>query len=396
MKITWPTVAFDEAATDETGGHTKLQRSEYQASGLLPIIDQGQSLIAGYTDNPLAMYDGPLPVVLFGDHTRSLKHFDRPFVLGADGVKVLAPKEGFNSKFLYYFWLHKPVANLGYSRHFKLLRELDIPRPHPREQARIIGLLDQANALRRQRAEADAKLTRLLPALFRHHFGDLQRNDRKFELRPFDFIVRDTKNGLYKPAEFFGRGTRILKMFNLQDGSWDLSRVDLVDLDDDERSSYGLDAGDILLNRVNSPELVGKCAVVTDELAGAVFESKNIRIRVNPGVATPEFLWFYLGSDSGRSSLTQGMKHAIGMATINGADLRGMRIPLPSLEDQRRWSAACKSVQKLQGSAALSAAMLETLFQTLLHRAFTGELTAKWREAHLREGLQEMTRLSRA
>ena len=84
-------VPFDRALTDETGGQRKILRRDYLRSGSLPVIDQGQTSIAGYTNDPNMAYNGSLPVILFGDHTRIFKYVNFPFALGADGVKVLRP-----------------------------------------------------------------------------------------------------------------------------------------------------------------------------------------------------------------------------------------------------------------------------------------------------------------
>ncbi len=149
-------------------------------------------------------------------------------------------------------------------------------------------------------------------------------------------LIAETRNGLYKHADFYGRGTAILKMFNLQKGQLDLDRVDRVELDPEELSAYRLRPGDILMNRVNTPELVGKCAVIPAELGEAVFESKNIRIRLRGDLADSRFVASYLNSPFGRPSLCQGVKHAIGMATINNGDVRNCSVPLPALKEQRR------------------------------------------------------------
>jgi type I restriction enzyme S subunit len=95
-------VPFAHAVRDSTGGNCKVMRKDYLQFGDLPVIDQGQDFIAGYTEANNG-YDGPLPVVLFGDHTRIFKYIDFPFALGADGVKVLEPKEGFDAKFLHFY-----------------------------------------------------------------------------------------------------------------------------------------------------------------------------------------------------------------------------------------------------------------------------------------------------
>lgn len=77
------TVPFLKAVDDVTGGNIKIQRKDYQQAGILPVIDQGQEEVAGYTDNIEAAFQGSLPVILFGDHTRIFKYVDKPFALGA-------------------------------------------------------------------------------------------------------------------------------------------------------------------------------------------------------------------------------------------------------------------------------------------------------------------------
>lgn len=105
-------------------------------------------------------------------------------------------------------------------------------------------------------------------------------------------VTREVRNGLYKPEHFYGRGTPIVKMFNIGrlDGTWVLRRLDKVDLNEDEASAYLLQEGDIVLNRVNSRDLVGKCAVVDTRTANAVFESKNMRVGLMPTTPIPA-LW---------------------------------------------------------------------------------------------------------
>src|ERR1700735_3184426 len=74
------------------GTKAKLQTGEYRPAGRYPIIDQGQSVIAGWTDDGRGLISEGLPVVVFGDHTRALKFVDFPFVRGADGTQILKPR----------------------------------------------------------------------------------------------------------------------------------------------------------------------------------------------------------------------------------------------------------------------------------------------------------------
>ncbi|MDP2162000.1 MAG: hypothetical protein Q8K02_16080 [Flavobacterium sp.] len=88
----WQVLPFETAIADVTAGNPKLQRSEYSEVGQIPIIDQGQEFIGGYTDDRNFQAKINLPTIIFGDHTRIFKFVDVPFCLGADGTKFLNPK----------------------------------------------------------------------------------------------------------------------------------------------------------------------------------------------------------------------------------------------------------------------------------------------------------------
>jgi type I restriction enzyme S subunit len=179
--VTIARVPFEQAVLDTTGGNRRLLTSEYKAEGSIPVIDQGQAEIAGFTDDPdtVCFRDGP--VILFGDHTRKLKFVDFDFAIGADGVKVLKPLPGFNARFLFHFLKTVRLPNnLGYSRHFKFLKECSVPKPAPDVQERIAAILDKADSLRRKRQEAIRLADDLLRAVFYEKLGDPVTNPKGF------------------------------------------------------------------------------------------------------------------------------------------------------------------------------------------------------------------------
>lgn len=101
----------------------KLQTSEYQRKGDFPIIDQSPDAACGWTDDTNAVVDEGLPVVVFGDHTCTLKLVHHPFAQGADGIKILRPRPGIDAHFLFHAIEADPVAQDGYKRHFSVLRQ---------------------------------------------------------------------------------------------------------------------------------------------------------------------------------------------------------------------------------------------------------------------------------
>lgn len=137
----FPLIDFEDAL-DKVTYSTKIKSSDYKEVGTFPVIDQSDNYIAGYWNNSEDVFRLTKPVTIFGDHTRCFKYVDFDFVLGADGVKILQPSDEFNPKFFYYLIRNIEIKNLGYSRHYKELKEKQIPLPPLSVQEEIIAEIE--------------------------------------------------------------------------------------------------------------------------------------------------------------------------------------------------------------------------------------------------------------
>ena len=163
--------SFEEIFVDRTKYGTKIQTDEYQQTGKNIIVDQGQKLVAGYTDLEEGIFDD-VPAIIFGDHTRIIKYVEKPFFLGADGVKVLKSKvEDVNYKYLYYALKSAKIPNTGYNRHFKWLKEIKIDYPSIDEQNDIVGILDKINSIIEDRKMELEEFDKLIKSRFVEMFG---------------------------------------------------------------------------------------------------------------------------------------------------------------------------------------------------------------------------------
>ena len=123
----------------------KTKQKNYLEKGALPIIDQGQDIIGGYTDDLNLQLPCSLPVIVFGDHTRAVKYIDFPFGAGADGIKVLQPQEDILPKYLYYAtqYLVLRLEDRGYARHYQYIEKKELDVPDIEEQKRIVSKIEE-------------------------------------------------------------------------------------------------------------------------------------------------------------------------------------------------------------------------------------------------------------
>lgn len=193
-----------------------------------------------------------------------------------------------------------------------------------------------------------------------------------------DQLAASMTNGIYKPARFYSEdGIPCLRMYNIVNGELALDKLKRMFLSEEEVSRYGLVCGDVLINRVNTRELVGKAAAIPDGLNDIVFESKNIRLRPIGMGYEPRFLaycFFVLGpAYFGRHS-----QQVVGMASISQDQVGRLIVPVPPSSEQRRivsvvddWK---RCVGELEETTKIKLDQSQTLRQAILKRAFEGGL----------------------
>lgn len=273
-----------------------------------------------------------------------------------------------------------------------------IPVPPLPEQRRIVELLDRADALRQQRRAADALAERVLPALFYQMFGDPRDNPKGWDRIELGSIIADgPQNGLYKPSSLYGEGTPILRIDSFYDGQiLNSDTLRRVRVGEAERDKYALRKHDIVINRVNSEEYLGKSALVEDLPETTIFESNMMRFSVRTGEMNPLYLILHLQLPYIKGQILQKAKRAVNQASINQGDVKSLLLLNPPNELQDQFAHRARMFADLMRAQAISHGQLDDLFALMLQRAFSGELTATWREDHMKELLQEMDAQAKA
>ena len=165
----------------------------------------------------------------------------------------------------------------------------------------------------------------------------------------------------------------MLRMGNITyNGQIDLTSLKHVELSDAEFQKYTTQRGDLLFNRTNSKELVGKTAVVKHEEPLA-FAGYLVRGRANE-LGNTDYISAYLNSAHGKSTLVGMCKNIVGMANINAKELQQIRIAIPPKKLQDQYSEAIDALAPERDKLLEAIEKQQSLFASLQHRAFRGNL----------------------
>lgn len=155
-------------------------------------------------------------------------------------------------------------------------------------------------------------------------------------------------------------------MANMQNDEWDFSKLKYVQLQEREQLSYRLNKGDILFNRTNSKELVGKCNVFQEE-GHWLFASYLMRVVVDIRKASPEFISIFLGTDVGRLQINAVSRQIAGMTNINSEEIRDLEIILPEVAVQEKVKYLYEQAQNVKRQQESQAqALLDSIDNYLL------------------------------
>jgi len=271
------------------------------------------------------------------------------------------------------------------------VENLSIPLPALSEQKRIVRILNQVDALRKKGADADTKAAHILPALFYKMFGDpltIMVSDNAVPLGQMNIEIQ---NGFACGEKDVAGGVPHLRMNNIDDaGVLNLDLLRTVPEDRDEER-YRVEARDVLFMGTNSEDKIGKsCVFYPPDNRHYLFSNHLVRIRIRDPRITPEFLSSFLHLLWGKKFYPPIAKRWVNQASVAQDALMRIRVPIPSKTALNKFTEAFKELLIIRANRQETSTKLQTTFHYLLYCAFTGGLTEKWREVHMKELLVEM------
>ncbi|MEI6779385.1 MAG: restriction endonuclease subunit S [Verrucomicrobiota bacterium] len=355
----------------------------------IPAFDRGEpEIVAGSAIGSAKLVVEPGDVLL----SRIVPHIRRAWVVGKDhGRRIIASGEWivFRSESANPYYLRQvlvgdpfhaqfmnPVAGVGGS----LLRarpahvaKIVIPLPPLAEQRWIAEVLDRAEALRAKRRAALAQIDSFTQSLFLDLFGDPATNPKGWPIS----LVADVQGGLQvtRTRKNLPHEVPYLRVANVYRGFLNLSEIKTIPATDAEVARTRLVKDDLLIvERHANPAEIGRGALWDGSISGCIHQNHIIRARFVSANVVPLYACKYLNSPSGRRHLLRAGKTTSGLNTISVSEVRGTPVALPPVSLQSEFARRVTAVEKLKTAQRASLAELDSLFATLQHRAFRGEL----------------------
>ncbi|MCX5721849.1 MAG: restriction endonuclease subunit S [Nitrospirae bacterium] len=391
----WPTKPLGDVA-QVTAGNPAPQRPEDFAEDGVPFVRMqdvgrlGQSTCLAETKDRLSpsasvrLKRFPVGSILVPKSGASIRLNHRA-ILGIEAhvvshLAVIVPRPLLNTRFAYYWLCGIDLSGVAHqadlpSMKTSELARLQLPVPPLAEQERLVKLLDEADELRKLRVQADSCTGALIPALFHEMFGDPFTSPKSWSVVRIDEAGKVQLGRQRAPKYQTGKFTRpYVRVANVYEDEIDVGDLLSMDFDKRDFAQYRLEEGDILLNEGQSTELVGRPAMWRNEIADCCFQNTLVRFqpdrkRVLPDFALAVFLAYFRGGNFANiSSKTSNVAH------LGAARFAKMPFPLPPLPQQKEFASRVSEIRTVQAEQATSRRRLDDLFQSMLHRAFRGEL----------------------
>ena len=376
----WCWIHLLDSFYNYTDSKKKIPQKEYIKDGDIAVVDQGQDLVGGYTNDREMAFSGNLPVIIFGDHTRCIKYIDFPFAQGADGVKVLKPKPFFDAKAFYYAFQNVNIPNMGYRRHFPLFDQYTISLPPLAEQQRIVDRIESLFAKldeAKQKAQdaLDSFETRKAAILHNAFTGELTAQWRKehgvgmesWKKSRFDEVAT-IKSNLVNPLDF--PDLPHIAPDNIEKKAGVLLEYHTVSEDGVTSGKHRFYPGQILYSKIR-PYLSKVVVVDFDGLCSA--DMYPIEAEGNV-----KCLWYYMLSEEFLEQASSAGSRSV-LPKINQKELSALTVVLPTLKDEqeeivRILDDVIAKEQQAKEAAEGVLEQIDLIKKAILARAFRGEL----------------------
>jgi len=297
---------------------------------------------------------------------------------------AIFPIDNFSEIYLYYYFcsikdvlVRKGVGGAQPNISLGIIKKIRIPLPPLKEQQKIADILDAADSLRQKDRQLIEHYTRLGQSLFLDMFGDPVINPMGWKSTKLenisDIVSGVTKGRKIKSGDVFD--IPYMRVANVQAGYLDLKEVKTLPGTKGDISKFVLKQGDVLLTEGGDPDKLGRGTVWNNEIKNCIHQNHIFRVRLTCTKSIPIYLSRLCGSEYGKRYFLKSGKQTTGIASINKAQLNRFPVLRPPIELQNTFAQHIEKIEQQKQQVEANLVKSEALFNSLLQRAFKGELT---------------------
>ena len=369
----WQDIILEDALNYVQPTPYIVQSTHYDDSYETPVLTPGKSFLLGYTDETEGIYKN-VPTIIFDDFTTAFKYVDFPFKVKSSAMKMLEVKsEEYDIKFLYYLMLTLNFEADEHKRYWiSKYSKQRVKVPPLEEQKKIAGILDAADAYRQKTKALITKYDQLTQSLFLDMFGDPGKKEYPHTEYKMEDISNKVTDGDHATPKRTDSGYKLLSCRNVKQSFIDFDAgVDYVGEDEFKRmfKRCNPEKDDILIScsgtigrttaiRIDEPFVLVRSAALVKpkhELVNSIFLEKYLQ------TAYMQAVMLRKANTSSQANLFTG-------------PIKSLPVLLPELSLQNQFEERVQAIESLKAKAEVSLAKAEDLFNSLLQRAFRGEL----------------------
>jgi restriction endonuclease S subunit len=358
-----------------------VETENYNNDFKTPVLTAGKSFILGYTNEVVGIFND-VPAIIFDDFTTAFHYVDFPFKVKSSAMKILnVVKEKADLKYLFYKMqtisidkdLHKRYWISKYS-------QIQIPLPDLLTQKKIAKILDKADELRQYNKQLIEKYDALTQSLFLDMFGDPVTNEKRWKTKTIEELTKKEKGsikrgpfgGALKKEIFVEEGYLVYEQFHALNNDFSMARYFINQEKFNELKGFEVKSGDIIISC--SGVYLGKLAIVPQNAKKGIINQALLKVTLDENVMRNDFFIFHFTHKNFREKYFDANRGA-GIPNFPPmSDFKKFPFISPSIELQHQFTKRIQMIEAQKKQAQEALAKSEDLFQSLLQRAFKGEL----------------------
>jgi len=360
------TVSLGEVLKYEQPTKYIVDNTNYDDEFDIPVLTAGKSFLLGYTNETHNVFSN-VPVIIFDDFTTAFKYVDFPFKVKSSAMKILkANKEIADIRFLYYRMLKTGIDTELHKRYWiSKYSKVKIPLPPLDQQKKIAAILDAADEYKQKTKALIEKYDELTQSLFLDMFGDPVGNPKGLPTEQLGNLCDFYSGRAWKKGELGDKGYKLVRISNLHKPSF----------------PYWLYDGEMIeKHKVEQGDLLFSWAGVQASIDAYIYEGEVAMINqhiynIKPKRSDINKLYLFNLLQLHLENLRKSLGGGVGQFHLKKSDITSIKALIPDSNSMEKYMQSLNSIKNQKAKAQESLAKAEDLFNSLLQKAFKGELT---------------------